>query len=241
MNRLDPNPRATSGVPPTTAALLLQKVSRTYVEGPRRVDVLKDVSLQVQPGEIVALVGPSGSGKTTLLQIAGLLDRPDSGDVWVAGSRCSNMGDAERTRARRDRIGFIYQFHHLLPEFTAVENVALPQRISGKSKAAAEGRATDLLGILGLAQRLRHRPGELSGGERQRVAIARAIANGAGLVLGDEPTGNLDHRTSEQVFAAMLNVVRSQRVAALIATHNLELAGRMDRVLTIQDGVLNEQ
>ncbi len=223
------------------SALLLEHVNRSYREGPRRLDILKDVSLMVRPGEIVALVGPSGSGKTTLLQVAGLLDRPDSGEVWVAGARCSNMGDAERTRMRRDRIGFIYQFHHLLPEFNALENVALPQRIAGKTRVQAEGHAIDLLGVLGLAERLRHRPGELSGGERQRVAIARAVANGAGLLLGDEPTGNLDHRTAEQVFASMLALVRGKRVAALIATHNLELAERMDRILTIQDGVLSEQ
>lgn len=226
---------------PASAALTLERVNKAYREGPARLEILKDVSLNVQPGEIVALVGPSGSGKTTLLQIAGLLDRADTGAVWIAGKPCTNMSDAERTRTRRDRIGFIYQFHYLLPEFSAIENVALPQRIAGKAKDVSEGRAADLLGMLGLAARLQHRPGELSGGERQRVAIARAVANGASLLLGDEPTGNLDHRTSEQVFAAMLNLVRAQRVAALIATHNLELAARMDRVLTIQDGSLVEQ
>ena len=183
-------------------------------------------------------MGPSGSGKTTLLQISGLLDRPDSGDVWIGGQRCTNMSDAARTRMRRDGVGFIYQFHYLLPEFDAIENVALPQRIAGKSKDAAHLHAAELLGRLGLAQRLHHRPGELSGGERQRVAIARALANGAGLLLGDEPTGNLDHKTAEQVFAAMLNLVRAQGVAALIATHNLDLARRMDRMLTVEDGVL---
>ena len=229
------------GSNPATAALTLERVNKAYREGPARLEILKDVSLSVQPGEIVALVGPSGSGKTTLLQIAGLLDRADTGAVWIAGKQCTNMNDAERTRTRRDRVGFIYQFHYLLPEFSAIENVALPQRIAGKAKDVSEGHASDLLGVLGLAARLQHRPGELSGGERQRVAIARAVANGASLLLGDEPTGNLDHRTSEQVFAAMLNLVRAQRVAALIATHNLELAARMDRVLTIQDGALVEQ
>ena len=230
-----------SEAPSASAALTLERISKSYREGPARLEILKDVSLSVQPGEIVALVGPSGSGKTTLLQIAGLLDRADTGSVRIAGKQCTNMGDAERTRTRRDHVGFIYQFHYLLPEFSAIENVALPQRIAGKAKRVAEGHAADLLGVLGLAARVQHRPGELSGGERQRVAIARAVANGASLLLGDEPTGNLDHRTSEQVFAAMLNLVRAQRVAALIATHNLELAARMDRILTIQDGALVEQ
>ncbi len=226
---------------PASAAVTLERINKSYREGSARLEILKDVSLNVQPGEIVALVGPSGSGKTTLLQIAGLLDRADTGAVWIAGKQCTNMGDAERTRTRRDHVGFIYQFHYLLPEFSAIENVALPQRIAGKAKDVSEGHAAELLGRLGLAARLQHRPGELSGGERQRVAIARAVANGASLLLGDEPTGNLDHRTSEQVFAAMLNLVRADRVAALIATHNLELASRMDRILTIQDGALVEQ
>lgn len=220
------------------ATLALEHIHRSYREGPARLEVLKDVTLTIHPGEIVALVGPSGSGKTTLLQIAGLLDRPDSGEVWIAGQRCTGMSNSKRTRTRRDKVGFIYQFHHLLPEFSAIENVALPRRIAGSSRDVAEGHAADLLGRLGLAERLRHRPGELSGGERQRVAIARAVANGASLLLGDEPTGNLDHRTAEQVFAAMLSLVRAQKVAALIATHNLELAARMDRTLSIQDGVL---
>ena len=226
---------------PASAAVTLERINKSYREGSARLEILKDVSLNVQPGEIVALVGPSGSGKTTLLQIAGLLDRADTGAVWIAGKQCTNMGDAERTRTRRDHVGFIYQFHYLLPEFSAIENVALPQRIAGKAKDVSKGHAAELLGRLGLAARLQHRPGELSGGERQRVAIARAVANGASLLLGDEPTGNLDHRTSEQVFAAMLNLVRADRVAALIATHNLELASRMDRILTIQDGALVEQ
>ncbi len=220
------------------AALVLEGVNKAYREGAQRLDILKNVSCTIRRGEIVALVGPSGSGKTTLLQISGLLDRPDSGDVWIGGQRCTNMSDAARTRMRRDGVGFIYQFHYLLPEFDAIENVALPQRIAGKSKDAAHLHAAELLGRLGLAQRLHHRPGELSGGERQRVAIARALANGAGLLLGDEPTGNLDHKTAEQVFAAMLNLVRAQGVAALIATHNLDLARRMDRMLTVEDGVL---
>lgn len=220
------------------AALVLTDVSKSYREGSQRLDVLKNVSCTIRRGEIVALVGPSGSGKTTLLQLCGLLDRPDTGDVWIAGQRCTDMNDAARTRMRRQGVGFIYQFHYLLPEFDALENVALPQRIAGKSKDAARLHAAELLGRLGLAQRLHHRPGELSGGERQRVAIARAVANGAGLLLGDEPTGNLDHRTAEQVFAAMLKLVRDQGVAALIATHNLELAQRMDRMLTVEDGAL---
>lgn len=225
----------------TQSALALEHVTRAYREGAARLEVLRDISLDVRAGEIVALVGPSGSGKTTLLQVAGLLDRPEAGEVWIAGQRCSDRNDAARTRVRRDRVGFIYQFHHLLPEFSALENVAMPQRIAGKSRADAEGHAAELLGRLGLAARLSHRPGEMSGGERQRVAIARAVANGAGLLLADEPTGNLDHRTAETVFAALLKLVREQRVAAMIATHNLDLAARMDRVLTIQDGALVEQ
>jgi lipoprotein-releasing system ATP-binding protein len=232
--------RTKPAVASATSALVLDRIRRTYREGPARLEVLKEVSASVQLGEIVALVGPSGSGKTTLLQVAGLLDRADSGGVWVGGTECTHLSDAERTRTRRERIGFIYQFHHLLPEFSAIENVAMPQRIAGTAKEAAHNHAAELLGRLGLAQRLHHRPGELSGGERQRVAIARAVANGASLLLGDEPTGNLDHKTADQVFAAMLNLVRARKVAALIATHNLELAARMDRTLTIQDGVLVE-
>ncbi len=223
------------------AALVLQGVVRAYREGPGRLDVLRGVNIAVQPGEIVALVGPSGSGKTTLLQIAGLLDHPDAGGVRIGGAPCESMSDAERTRTRRKRVGFVYQFHHLLPEFSALENVAMPQRIAGKSKAEASAHALTLLDRLGLAARVKHRPGELSGGERQRVAIARAVANGPELLLGDEPTGNLDHKTAENVFASLLELVRETGLGALIATHNLELAGRMDRTLNLSDGVVVQQ
>ena len=222
-------------------ALEIAGIVRAYREGPGRLDVLRGVSATVQAGEIVALVGPSGSGKTTLLQIAGLLDHADAGEVRISGAPCAAMSDAERTRTRRKRVGFVYQFHHLLPEFSALENVAIPQRIAGRTKAEANAHGHTLLDRLGLAARVRHRPGELSGGERQRVAIARAVANGPELLLGDEPTGNLDHRTAEQVFAALLALVRDTGLAAVVATHNLELAERMDRVLHLQDGVLMEQ
>ena len=223
------------------AALDLDGVHKSYREGRGRLPVLTGVDCRVAPGEMVALVGPSGSGKTTLLQIAGLLDKADAGAVRIDGVDCASLGDAARTRVRRDRLGFVYQFHHLLAEFTAVENVALPRRIAGHGKAQAHEHAAALLDRLGLKDRLRHRPGALSGGERQRVAIARAVANGPAVLLADEPTGNLDHRTADHVFGALVDLVRDGRVASLIATHNTELAARMDRRLSLQDGVLVEE
>ncbi|MCB1504762.1 MAG: ABC transporter ATP-binding protein [Hyphomicrobiaceae bacterium] len=192
------------------------------------------------PGEAVALVGPSGAGKSTLLHIAGLLEQPDSGQVLVSGRDCAKMDDGQRTAVRRGEVGFVYQFHQLLPEFSALENVVIPQMIAGCSRRQAEKRARDLLGLLGLADRVEHRPAELSGGEQQRTAICRALANAPRLLLADEPTGNLDPRTSERVFNELISLIRQTGVAALIATHNLELASRMDRVLQLGDGLLHE-
>lgn len=225
----------------SSAALELDTVTKSYRERTGRLPVLGGVSCSVARGELVALVGPSGSGKTTLLQIAGLLDPADSGAVRISGEDCGAMGDKERTQIRRERLGFVYQFHHLLPEFSAEENVALPQRIAGRGKSEAGAHAAELLDRLGLAARLRHRPGELSGGERQRVAIARALANRPALLLADEPTGNLDQRTADHVFGALVELVRDEGVAGLIATHNTALARRMDRRLILQDGVLIEE
>jgi lipoprotein-releasing system ATP-binding protein len=222
-------------------ALRLEGVARSFREGSAKVEVLRGVSCTVAAGEIVALLGPSGSGKSTLLQIAGLLDRPTDGEVWIEGAACGRLSDSERTATRRHRLGFVYQFHHLLPEFSALENVAMPRRIAGANKWDAADHARALLHRLGLGERLDHRPGELSGGERQRVAVARAIANGPGVLLADEPTGNLDHRTAEDLFHALLNLVREARVGALIATHNTELARHMDRRLRLQDGALTEE
>ncbi|MDA1069883.1 MAG: ABC transporter ATP-binding protein [Proteobacteria bacterium] len=222
------------------AALELRGVGRTFVQGDRKLEVLKDVSLALHPGELVALVGPSGSGKSTLLYIAGLLERPDRGEILIEGKPCDLRNDARRTALRGQNLGFVYQFHHLLPEFSALENVVLPQLIAGKSKRQARERARDLLSHLGLAERLSHRPARLSGGEQQRVAIARALANQPAVLLADEPTGNLDHDTADEVVSQLLEQVRGRGLAALIATHNMELAGRMDRILRMQDGRLVE-
>ena len=219
-------------------ALRLDRIVRTYKQAGSEIPVLRGASLDIARGEVVALLGPSGSGKSTLLHIAGLLERGDGGDVLVAGKSCGQMNDDQRTAMRRTSLGFVYQFHHLLPEFAADENVMLPQMIAGKSRAAARVRAHELLKSLGLGHRLDHRPARLSGGEQQRVAIARAVAVGPAVLLADEPTGNLDGTTSDLVFAALLDLVRSQGVGALIATHNVELARRMDRVVTLRDGVL---
>jgi len=221
------------------AALRLDNVARVYTEGGAgTLEVFRSVSLALQEGEVVALVGPSGAGKSSLLHMAGLLEAPSGGEVVVGGEAASTLNDAERTRIRRDTIGFVYQAHHLLPEFSALENVILPQLIAGKSKAVAEAEARRLLDIMGLSQRLTHRPAQLSGGEQQRVAVARALANHPRVLLADEPTGNLDPRTAQGVFDALIAIVRHEKTAALVATHNLELAARMDRALILHEGKL---
>ncbi|MDP9196042.1 MAG: ABC transporter ATP-binding protein [Pseudomonadota bacterium] len=218
--------------------LRLSGVVRTYEQAGTRLEILRGISLSVHAGELVALVGPSGSGKSTLLHVAGLLERPDGGDVLVHGQRAGTLSDNERTALRRRSLGFVYQFHHLLPEFSALENVVLPQLVDGSSRGKAEKRARDLLAMVGLSQRTTHRPAHLSGGEQQRAAIARALANRPQVLIADEPTGNLDHQTSLTVFDMLVRMVRESRVGALIATHNLELASRMDRVLELRDGQL---
>lgn len=220
--------------------LSLVDLQRVFRQGTREIHVLAGASVDVWAGQCVALVGPSGAGKSTLLHIAGLLETPDAGHVIVAGRDCSALDDHERTRIRRAEMGFIYQFHQLLPEFSALENVAIPQMILGRSRREGEERARKLLGSLGLAERVDHRPAELSGGEQQRTAICRALANRPRLILADEPTGNLDPRTSEMVFQELLALFRSEGVAALIATHNLDLARRMDRVVVLDSGLLVE-
>jgi len=216
----------------------LDKLTRSFEQGGVRIDVLRGVDLNVQPGEIVALLGPSGSGKSTMLQAIGLLEGGFGGRIEIAGIDASKLGKDRRAAVRRDHIGFVYQFHHLLPDFNAIENVVLPQLITGKSREECEARATELLGALGLGQRLDHRPSKLSGGEQQRVAVARALANKPRLVLADEPTGNLDEKTADKVFAQFLELVRGQGSAALVATHNERLAAAMDRVVRLHDGVL---
>ncbi|MGB3720372.1 MAG: ABC transporter ATP-binding protein [Hyphomicrobiaceae bacterium] len=220
--------------------LQLQNVVRTYRQGNRAVKVLTGAYADLYPGEAVALVGPSGAGKSTLLHIAGLLESPDDGRVIVDGHDCSRMSDDERTRVRRGTMGFVYQFHQLLPEFSALENVVIPQMIRGRSRREAEARARELLASMGLGHRLDHRPAELSGGEQQRTAICRALANAPKVLLADEPTGNLDPSTAEQVFQELIDLVVRTGVAALIATHNMELAARMHRVLRLEGGVLVE-
>jgi len=218
------------------AALRLQGATRTYSQGQNMLVVFHHVNLAVVPGEVVALVGPSGSGKSSLLHMAGLLEAPTSGEVFIGGWAASAMPDAERTRIRRDTIGFVYQAHHLLPEFSALENVMIPQLIAGRKKRDAKEEAARLLELVGLRQRMEHRPAQLSGGEQQRVAIARAVANHPRVLLADEPTGNLDPRTAAGVFDVLVDIVRTEGVAALIATHNLELALRMDRTLILHEG-----
>ena len=225
------------GAPP---ALALHEVTRSFVQGGQTLEVLKGVTFVVRPGEMVALVGPSGAGKSTLLQIAGLLEPPTAGEVFIDGKACSKLGDRARTVIRRKRVGFVYQHHHLLPEFSAQENVMIPQIVNGLSKRETRSRAAELLKMVGLDDRLSHRPGQLSGGQQQRVAIARALANAPALLLADEPTGNLDQQTAERVFAILKRLVHEVRLAAVIATHNLELAARMDRVLVLKNGVIRE-
>jgi lipoprotein-releasing system ATP-binding protein len=221
--------------------LRLERLERAYTQGNRRIEVLKGASASFFPGETVALLGPSGAGKSTLLHIAGLLERPDGGQVLINGVDCGRLSDNDQTRMRRMEVGFVYQFHHLLPEFSALENVVLPQLILGLSRKEADARAKDLLSSLGLAERWDHRPAQLSGGEQQRVAIARAVANGPKVLLADEPTGNLDPPTAERVFEQLLKLVRQSGVAAVVATHNLDLAARMNRTLRLTDGLLIEE
>jgi lipoprotein-releasing system ATP-binding protein len=216
----------------------IRGLERTYVTAAGGLTVLKGVDLTVKPGEIVGLVGPSGSGKSSLLHAAGLLEHPNAGRISILGADCSNLSERERTRVRLASIGFVYQFHHLLPEFSALDNVAIPMMIAGVSRRAAAVRARDLLGELGLKDRTHHQPAQLSGGEQQRVAVARALANSPRLLLADEPTGNLDPHTSGAVFDSLYTLARNQGVAALIATHNLELARHMDRVLALKEGHL---
>jgi lipoprotein-releasing system ATP-binding protein len=218
--------------------LRLENVSRRFKEGEGQLEVFNELNMTLAPGEIVALVGQSGAGKSSLLHIAGLLEAPTSGEIHIAGVAASRLPDGERTQIRRDTIGFVYQAHHLLPEFDALENVILPQMIAGKSRAVAAVEAARLLNVLGLGKRLTHRPSQLSGGEQQRVAIARALANKPRILLADEPTGNLDPRTAGGVFDALIEIVRAEGLAALIATHNFELAARMDRALLLHQGKL---
>lgn len=222
-----------------SSPLALHGIKRTFVQGDRRLEVLRGVSLDLQAGEIVALVGQSGSGKSTVLHISGLLERPDGGDVVVDGKGAGALGDQPRTVLRRRFLGFVYQYHHLLPEFSALENVMLPQMLNGLSRSEARLRAMDLLTMVQLKDRADHRPGRLSGGEQQRVAIARAVANAPRVLLADEPTGNLDATTAETVFRQLLTLVRETGMAALIATHNPDLAARMDRTVHLKDGVLS--
>ena len=221
--------------------LSIRGLRRTYRSGDKTLTVLNGVDLDVRPGEIVGLIGPSGSGKSSLLHAAGLLEHPDAGQIIVEGRDCSNLSDRQRTRVRLATIGFVYQAHHLLAEFTALDNVALPQMIAGRSRKAARGRASELLSSLGLAERVDHQPAQMSGGEQQRVAIARALANAPRLLLADEPTGNLDPHTSSAVFESLYALARQEGVAALVATHNLDLARHMDRVVALKDGHLEEQ
>lgn len=221
-------------------AIYLQGLRRSFRQGREALEVLRGADLRVRPGEIVALVGPSGAGKSTLLHIAGLLERPDGGEVHLAGEACGNLSDDRRTELRRIHLGFVYQYHHLLPEFSALENIVLPQMIAGKSRAIATQRALDLLRRMGLEARAEHRPGQLSGGEQQRVAIARALANAPRMLLADEPTGNLDPHTAETVFDELLRLARDSQLAAIVATHNPDLARRMDRTVRLEDGHLVE-
>ncbi|MFO0388404.1 MAG: ABC transporter ATP-binding protein [Alphaproteobacteria bacterium] len=216
--------------------LNLKNINKIYDQGEQKLSVLNGLNLAINKNEIVALVGPSGSGKTTLLQIAGMLDTPTSGEVWIGEENVATANDLKRTALRRVKVGFVYQFHHLLPEFSALENVMLSQMIAGVSSADAAKKSQELLGMLGLAERLTHRPAKLSGGEQQRVAIARALANDPALLLADEPTGNLDAHTAEGVFILLMKVMKERGLAGLVATHNMELAARMSRTVHLKDG-----
>ncbi|MGH6944510.1 MAG: ABC transporter ATP-binding protein [Geminicoccaceae bacterium] len=222
------------------AALRLEHVGRRFRQGEARLEVLRSADLELGRGQVVALVGPSGSGKSTLLQIAGLLERPDDGEVYLLGERCGSLSDAERTRRRRETLGFVYQFHHLLSEFSALENVMLPHMLAGKSRSTARARARALLSALGLEQRETHRPARLSGGEQQRVAIARAMANQPAVLLADEPTGNLDEDTAGAVFDLLLRGARESGASLLIATHNPELAARSDMAFRLHNGMVEQ-
>jgi lipoprotein-releasing system ATP-binding protein len=223
-----------------TPTLWLEKIERRYGRGETTIEVLSGADLAVWPGQSVALIAPSGAGKSTLLHLAGLLEKPDGGEVYVGGAATAAMSDERRTALRRVEIGFVYQFHHLLPEFSAAENIILPQMIRGLKRAEAAARASELLAYLGLSARAKHRPAELSGGEQQRVAIARALANAPRVLLADEPTGNLDPKTADHVFETLTSLVKASRVSALVATHNLDLAARMDRRVTLREGRLVE-
>lgn len=216
----------------------LQDVRRTFKQAGNALEVLKGVDLQIESGAVVAMLGPSGAGKSTILHLAGLLERPTAGEVLIDGRACNTLSDRERTRLRRSTVGFVYQFHHLLGDFTALENVMMPPMLAGQSRAKAKSRAAELLDLLGLSDRLSHRPARLSGGEQQRVAIARALANEPKILLADEPTGNLDPTTAETVFALLTKLAKERGIAALIATHNHELAKRMDRIMVLAEGRL---
>jgi len=231
---------------PRDSALVLNGIEKSFVQGSQRgasgknrLHVLNGASLAIQPGEMVALVGPSGSGKSTLLNIAGLLENPDSGSVMVDGKATARLGERERAALRRQKIGFVFQFHRLLPEFSAFENILIPQMLAGLPRQEASTRAEQLLALVGLADRRDHRPGQLSGGEQQRVAIARAVSNAPSVLLADEPTGNLDPETARDVFKHLAAIIRQTKTAALIVTHNTELAASMDRVLMIRGGTLS--
>ncbi|MEO0608746.1 MAG: ABC transporter ATP-binding protein [Pseudomonadota bacterium] len=222
------------------AVLDLQNIVREYKSEGGVLQVLNGASLTLNPGELVGLVGPSGSGKSTLLHTAGLLERPESGQVFLEGEDCLGLNDSGRTRLRREKLGFVYQFHHLLPEFTARDNVAMPLMVGGLPRRKAREKAEVLLADMGLSDRLSHQPGQMSGGEQQRVAIARALVNDPRLVIADEPTGNLDPATTERVFESLIRMARSEGAAVLVATHNMALTAHMDRVLTLQDGKLTD-
>ena len=223
-----------------TAVLELRDIVRQYKSEAGVLRVLEGANLTLNPGELVGLIGPSGSGKSTLLHTAGLLEKPEGGEVYLEGENCLSLNDAGRTRLRREKLGFVYQFHHLLPEFNARDNVAMPLMVGGLSRRKAREKADTLLGEMGLAERLKHQPGQMSGGEQQRVAIARALVNDPRLVIADEPTGNLDPATTERVFESLIRMARSEGAAVLVATHNLALTRHMDRVLTLKDGKLTD-